>query len=172
LKTSIVRRVERLEEQFEPCDTVELPPLDYDLLIESEKAYFSKELTLLRSKARELGYGDRNNRLNWFDLGGCDPFCNEEVRMECFEVLNDDEVGIVETLREVIEKCIRLTDNLLEEEKAVVKEYNYVAFFLGNGIMMNGVEKGWWKGRTVEELGELRVRYGEIMNKHGEKVYE
>ncbi|MDH5595764.1 MAG: hypothetical protein OEY40_03505 [Candidatus Bathyarchaeota archaeon] len=58
MKASIIKRVEKLEEQFKPSDP-EPPPFDYDLLTESEEAYFSKELTLLRTKARELGYGDK-----------------------------------------------------------------------------------------------------------------
>lgn len=172
MKASIVRRVERLEQQFKPFDTVELPPLDYDLLTESERDYFSKELVLLRTKARELGYGDKNNKVGWFDLGSCDPFCNEEVRMECLEALNAEEVKIVEILNEVIEKCIRLTANLSEEEKEIVQKYNEVAVFFGNSLMMNGAAKGWWKGHTREELEELRARYEQIMAKHGEKIYE
>lgn len=172
MKASIVRRVERLEQQFKPFDTVELPPLDYDLLIESEMEYFSKEMVLLRTKARELGYGDKNNKLSWFDLGGCDPFCNEEVRMECLEALNAEEVKIVEILNEVIEKCIRLTANLSEEEKEIVKKYNEVVMFFGNSIMTKGAAKGWWKGHTKEELEEMRARYEQIMAKHGEKIYE
>ena len=68
MKASIVRRVERLEQQFKPFDTVELPPLDYDLLTESERDYFSKELVLLRTKARELGYGDKNNKVGWLGV--------------------------------------------------------------------------------------------------------
>ena len=171
MKASIVRRVEKLEDQFGQSQP-ELPSVDFDLLIEGEAAYFSKEMVLLRTKARELGYGDKNNKLNWFDLGGCDPFCNGEVRMECLEALNDEEVEIVETLHEIIEKCIRLTANLSEEEKEVVRKYNEVAMFFGNSLMMNGAAKGWWKGHTREELEELRARYEQIMAKHGEKVYE
>jgi hypothetical protein len=99
LKASIVKRIEKLEEQFKPSEP-ELPPFDYDLLIES--AYFSKQLTLLRTKARELGYGDKNNKVSWFDLRGYDPSSNEEVRMECLEALNDEERKVIETLQSTL----------------------------------------------------------------------
>jgi len=172
LKASIIKRIEKLEEQFKPCTDPELPPFDFDLLIESESAYFSKELVLLRTKARELGYGDKNNKVSWFDLGGYDPFINEEVRMECLEALNDEERLVVETLYKVIEKCVRLTANLSEEEKTIVKIYNDVVMFFGNSLTMKGAEKGWWKGHTREELEELRVLYKQIMAKNGERIYE
>jgi len=171
LKVSVIKRVERLEEQVKPLEP-ELPPIDFDLLIESESAYFSKRMVLLRTKARELGYGDRDNKVSWFDLGVFDPVCNEEVEMECLEALNDEERQIIETLHLIIEKCIRLTANLSEEEKAVVKKYNNVVTFFGNSLMMNGAEKGWWKGHTKEELEELRVLYEQIMAKYGETIYE
>jgi hypothetical protein len=118
LKASIIKRIEKLEEQFGPPEP-QLPPVDFDLLIENERAYFSKRMVLLRTKARELGYGDRNNKVSWFDLRGCDPVSNEEVEMECLEALNEEERQVLETLHEIIEKCIRLTANLSEEEKAV-----------------------------------------------------
>jgi len=66
LKASVIKRIERLEEQLKPCEP-ELPPFDFDLLIESEKAYFSKQMVVLRTRARELGYGDKNNKVSWFD---------------------------------------------------------------------------------------------------------
>jgi len=72
----------------------------------------------------------------------------------------------------IIEKCIRLTANLSEEEKAVVKRYNRVVTFFGNSLMMNNAEKGWSKGHTKEELIELRSLYEQIMAKHGERIYE
>jgi len=168
---SIIKRIEKLEEQYKPCEP-ELPSIDFDLLIKSESEYFSKETVLLRTKARELGYGDKNNKVSWFDLGGYDPAFNEEVRRECLEALNDGEVKIVETLYEIVEKCIRLTANLSEQEKEAVKKFNEVAMFFGNSIMMRGAEKGWWKGYTKEELDELRARYEQIMAEHGEKTYE
>ena len=171
MKASIVKRVEKLEEQVKPVEP-ELPPFDFDLLIESESAYFSKRMVMLRTKARELGYGDRNNKVSWFDLGGFNPVCNEEVEMECLEALSDEERKVIETLHLIIEKCIRLTANLSEEEKAVVKRYNRVVTFFGNSLMMNNAEKGWSKGHTKEELIELRVLYEQIMAKHGERIYE
>lgn len=171
MKASIIKRIEKLEGQFEPPPP-ELPPVDLDLLIKSESEYFSKQMVLLRTKARELGYGDRNNKVGWFDLQDYDPVCNEEVRMECLEALNDEEVQIIETLHKIIEKCIRLTANLSEEEKVIVKRYNDAVMFFGNSLMMNGAENGWCKGYTQEELEELRVRYEQIMTKLREKVYE
>lgn len=171
LKASIIKRIERLEEQLKPGDP-ELPPMDFDLLIESERVYISKEMVLLRTKARELGYGDRNNKVSWFDLGGYDPSINEEVRRECSEALNDEEKKIVGTLHKIIEKCIRLTASLSEEEKAVIRGYNDVVRFFGSDMMMNGAEKGWWKGYTEEERQELRVLYEQVMAKYGERIYE
>jgi len=171
LKASVLRRIEKLEEQIKPLDP-ELPPFDYDLLIESESDYFSKQMDLLRTKARELGYGDKNNKLGWFDLRGCDPVSNDEVRTECLESLDDEERQVIETFYKVIEKCIRLTANLSEEEKAVVKKYNRAVTFFGNSSMMNLAKRGGMKGYTKEELAELRVQYEQIMAKHGEKIYE
>jgi len=88
------------------------------------------------------------------------------------EALNDEEVQIIETLPKIIEKCIRLTANLSEEEKVIVKRYNDAVMFFGNSLMMKGAENGWCKGYTKEELEELRVRYEQVMAKHGEKIYE
>ena len=171
MKASVIKRIERLEEQLKPCEP-ELPPFDYDLLIESERDYFSKEMVLLRTKARELGYGDKNNKVSWFDLGGFDPVINDEVRMECLEALNDEERRVIETFYEVIVKCIRLTAKLSEEEKAIVKRYNRVVTFFGNSLMMNLAKRGGMKGYTREELSDLRVQYEQIMAKHGERIYE
>ncbi|MDH5266185.1 MAG: hypothetical protein OEW62_00750 [Candidatus Bathyarchaeota archaeon] len=170
MKASIIKRIEKLEEQFKPCEP-ELPPVDLDLLIKSESEYFSKQMVLLRTKARELGYGDKNNKVGWFDLGSCDPVCNEEVRMECLEALNDEEVQIIETLHKIIEKCIRLTALLTEDEKEAIKQYNYMTVYLRYG----------WTGRyddceapsyTQDEYEEARLLYEQIMAKHGEKIYE
>lgn len=171
MKASIIRRIEKLEEQFKPS-TPELPPFGFDLLIESEKAYFSKEMVLLRTKARELGYGDKDNKVGWFDLGGYDPIFNEEIRMECLEAVNDEERQIIETLHEIVEKCFSLTANLSEEEKAIVKRYNRVVTFFGNSLMMNVAKHDPSKGHTKEELAELRFLYEQIMAKHGERIYE
>ena len=171
MKASVIKRIERLEEQLKPCEP-ELPPFDFDLLIESEKAYFSKQMVVLRTRARELGYGDKNNKVSWFDLGGFDPVSNDEVRMECLEALNDEEREVVETFYEVIEKCIRLTAKLPEEEKAIVKRYNRVVTFFGNSLMMNIAKHDPSKGHTKEELAQLRVQYEQIMAKHGERIYE
>lgn len=171
MKASIIKRLEKLEEQIGPSEP-ELPPVDFELLIESESEFFSKRMDLLRTKARELGYGDKNNKSSWFDLRGCDPVSNEEVEMECLEALNEEERLVIETLYEIIEKCIRLTVNLSAEEKAIVKRYNRVVRFFGSDLMMKGAEKGWWDGHTREELEELRARYEGIMTEHGERIYE
>ena len=57
MRTSVIRRIKQLEVQLKPHDP-ELPSVDFDLLVESEQAYFSREMRLLRTKARKLGYGD------------------------------------------------------------------------------------------------------------------
>lgn len=171
MKTSIIKRVERLEEQIHPSDP-ELPPFDFDLLVESENAYFSKHMDVLRTQARELGYGDKNNKVSWLDLGSCDPVSNDKVREECLEALNDERKRVIETLHLVIEKCLRLTAKLSDEEKLAVKKYNDVAGFFGSSMLMNHAEKGWIPGHTREELTELRSSYEQIMQKYGETIYE
>ena len=171
LKASVIRRIERLEGRIHPAEP-ELPPIDLGLLIESESAYFSKVSDLLRNKARELGYGDKNNKVSWFDLGRCDPLFNAEVEEECLQAMNDDEKKIIETFHGIIRKCLRLTVKLSDDEKLVIKKYNEVVMFFGSSIMMDGAQKGWLKGHTREELVELRSRYEEIMRKYGEPIYE
>ena len=171
MKASIIKRLERLEAQIGSPEP-EFPAVDFELLIESEDAYFSKRMDLLRTKARELGYGDKNNKVSWFDLRGCDPVSNAEVEMECLEALNDEERRVIETLYAIIEKCIRLTANLSAEEKAIVKRYNKVVRFFGSNLLMKGAEQGWWDSHTKEELAELRARYDGIMAEHGERIYE
>jgi len=37
---------------------------------------------MLRTKARELGYGDRNNKVSWFDLGG---FASDHREVHSFD---------------------------------------------------------------------------------------
>lgn len=170
MKESIIKRIEKLEEQFGRPEP-ELPPVDFDLLIECESDYFSKRMVVLRTKARELGYGDKNNKVSWFDLGGYDPVSNDEVEMECLEALDDEERQVIGTLDRVIEKCIRLTAVLTDEEKEAVKEYNHMVIFLKYG----------WRGRfmdckapdyTTEEFEEAKQLYTQIMAKYGEKTYE
>jgi hypothetical protein len=171
LRTSVIRRIERLEVQLKPLDP-ELPSVDFDLLVESEQAYFSREMRLLRTKARELCYGDgpeaNLHSFGWFDLGDYDPVINDKVRMECLEALDEEERRIVETLGEIIGKALRLTALLSEEEKEQIKKYNDVARFFGSDLMMDGTKKGY----TEQELAELRFQYDQIMAKYGEKTYE
>jgi hypothetical protein len=167
LKASIVRRVEGLEERLKPCEA-ELPPVDFGLLIESEYEYFSRQMTVLRTKARELGYGDKNNKVSWFDLRGCDPVFDDEIREECLRALNADEQRVMETFYDVVEKVIRLTAVLSEEEKADVKKYNGVVLGLGNSLIRRCDPDAY----TVEKLNQARLRYEEIMAKYGEAIYE
>ena len=171
MRTSVIRRIERLEVQLKPLDP-ELPSVDFDLLVESEQAYFSREMRLLRTKARELGYGDgpegNIHNVGWFDLGDYDPVINRKVKMECLKVLDEEERGIVETLREILGKALRLTELLSEEEKQQIKKYNEVARFFGSDLLMDGTKKGY----TEQELAELRFQYDQIMAKYGEKTYE
>jgi hypothetical protein len=171
LRTSIIRRIERLEVQLKPLDP-ELPSVDFDLLVESEQAYFSREMRLLRTKARELGYGDGSeanlHSVGWFDLGDYDPVINDKVQMECLEALDDEERGVVETLREIVWKVLRLTEVLSEEEKGVIRKFNEVARFLGSDLLMDGTKKGY----TEQEFADLGFQYDQIMAKYGEKTYE
>jgi len=175
LRTSIVKRVEKLETQIEPLEP-KVPPLDLDLLTAAEHSYFSKEMRLLRTKARELGYGDGpegNVRcLGWFDLGDYDPVSNEQVRRECFEALNEKEIEIIETLGKIIEKGFRLTEVLSEEEKIQIKKYNEVVRFFGNNLVMELAKKGKIEGFTEQDLIDSRLQYGKIMAKYGEKNFE
>jgi hypothetical protein len=167
LKASVLKRVEELEERLKPLGE-EVPPVDFGLLIESENEYFSRQMRVLRLKARELGYGDKNNTVSWFDLRGCDPVSNDEVREECLAALNADESRVIETFHKVIEKLIRVTAVLSDEEKEDVKRYNDVA------RRVQGLTS---KGLAVEdclekELRQARRRYEEIMAKYGEEIYE
>ena len=156
---------------MKPLDP-ELPSVDFDLLVESEQAYFSREMRLLRTKARELGYGDgpeaNLHSVGWFDLGDYDPVINDEVQMECLEALDEEERQIVETLGKVVEKALRLTEVLSEDEKAKVRQFNAVARFFDSDLLMDGTKKGC----TEQEFAELRFQYDQIMAKYGEKTIE
>ena len=154
----------------------ELPSVDFDLLVESEQAYFSREMRLLRTKARELGYGDgpeaNLHSVGWFDLGDFDPVINRKVKMECLEALDEEERQIVETLGAIIGKALRLTKVLSEEEKALIRKFNDAARFFGSDLLMNGAKKEWRKDYTEQELAELRFQYDQIMDKYGEQTFE
>jgi len=166
LKASIVRRIERLEEKLK-SPGMELPPFDYDLLIESEKEYFSRVMRVLRFKARELGYGDKDNNVSWFDLRGCDPVFDDEVRAECLAALSGEEANVIETLNKVVEKGIRLTAVLSDGEKADVKRYNGVVMYFQNSLIRSSRPDAY----TFEDLDQVKRRYEEIMAKHGEEIY-
>ena len=146
--------------------------MDFGLLVESEQAYFSREMRLLRTKARELGYGDgpeaNIHSFGWFDLGDYDPVINDKVRMECLEALDENEREIVETLGKVVEKALRLTAILSEEEKGVIRKFNEMARFFDSNLLMDGTKRRC----TQQEIVELRLSYDRIMDKYGEKVFE
>lgn len=171
MRTSVIRRIERLEVQLKPLDP-ELPSVDFGLLVESEHAYFSREMRLLRTKARELGYGDgpeaNLHSVGWFDLGDYDPVINDEVRMECLEALDEEERRIVETLGAIIGKALRLTAILSEDEKAKIRQFNALARFFDSNLLMDGTKKGY----TEQEFAELGFQYDQIMAKYGEKTIE
>lgn len=171
MRTSVIRRIEKLEVQLKPLDP-ELPSVDFDLLVESEQAYFSREMRLLRTKARELGYGEgpeaNLHSVGWFDLGDYDPVINDKVWMECLKALDREERGVIETLREIVWKALRLTEVLSEEEKGLIRKFNEVKRFLGSDLLMDGTKKGC----TEQDLAELRFQYDQIMAKYGEKTIE
>jgi hypothetical protein len=167
LKASVLKRINELEARLKPLGE-ELPPVDFGLLIESENEYFSRQMTVLRLKARELGYGDKNNTVSWFDLRGCDPVSNDEVREECLAALNADERRVIETFHKIIEKLIRVTAVLSDEEKADVKRYNDVARRI-QGLTSKGFAL---EDCAEEELKRARRRYEEVMAKYGEEIYE
>ena len=156
---------------MKPLDP-ELPSVDFGLLVESEQAYFSREMRLLRTKARELGYGDgpedNIHSVGWFDLGDYDPVINDEVRMECLEALEQKERQVVETMGKIVEKALRLTAILSEEEKGVIRKFNEVKRFVGSDLLMDGTKRRC----TQQELAELRFQYDQIMAKYGEKTIE
>jgi hypothetical protein len=168
LKTAVLKRIEALEARFKPSEQPELPPFEFDLLTKCEQKYFSLRLNVLRLKARELGYGDKNNNLSWFDLGSCDPICNEEVEAECMAALNAEEMKIIETLSTVIEKGIRITAALSDEEKAEVRRYNEIVLFFQNSMIRGSNPDRY----CHEDLLAARRRYEEIMVEHGEAIYE
>ena len=167
LKASVLKRIEELEARLKPLED-ELLPVDFGLLVESENEYFSRQMTVLRLKARELGYGDKNNTVSWFDLRGFDPVSNDEVREECLAALNVDESRVIETFHKVIEKLIRVTAVLSDEEKEDVKRYNDVAKRI-QGLTSKGFAL---EDCVEEELKQARRRYEEIMAKYGEEIYE
>ena len=157
MRASVLRRVERLETCFE-SHNVNVRCVDFGVLVDSELSYFSKYMEILRSKARDLGYGDgvKGNFRNvgWFDLADFDPMINEDVKLECFEALNEEEASIIEIFREVIGKALRLSEALSEEEKRMIREYNEALDHPSN------------------TLANLQREYSQIMVKHGEKVFE
>jgi hypothetical protein len=113
-------------------------------------------MRVLRLKARTLGYGNDVNMhsVGWFDLGNFDPMINDEVKGECFEALNSEERAVIETLSEIMGKCLRLTKVLSEDEKCVIRAFNEI--FRQSG----------------KELPDLQLQYNQIMEKYGEKVFE
>jgi hypothetical protein len=171
LRISVIRRIERLEVQLKPL-APRLPQVDFGLLVESEQAYFSREMMLLRTKARELGYGDgpeaNLHGVGWFDLGDYDPVINDQARRECLEALDEKERQIVETLGNVVKKALRLTAILSEEEKCVIRKFNDAKRFLGSNLLMDGTKRRY----TQQDIVELRLSYDQIMDKYGEKVFE
>jgi hypothetical protein len=167
LKAAVVKRLEALEARLKPSQR-ELPHVEFDLLTASEQEYFSLRMRVLRLKARELGYGDRNNKVSWFDLKGCDPVWDEEVRTECLAALNEEEAKVIETFRKVTEKCVRLTAALSEEEKADVRRYNDIDLVFQRQSMRESDSNRY----SEEDLAEARRRYEQIMVKHGELIYE
>ena len=169
MNISVIRRIEHLEVQLKPSDP-KLPPADFDLLIDNELAYFSRVMTLLRTKSRELGYGDgpeaNLHSVGWFDLGDYDPMINRKVRAECYESLDNEEQKVVETFSSVIGKCLRLTSTLSDQEKDVVRRFNEAKRFFRNNL------PGTKKEVTEEKLAKLGFQYNQIMKKHGEIVFE
>lgn len=167
MRASIVRRVEVLEARLKPSEP-ELPLLDFGLLTEREKECFSLEMRVLRLKARQLGYGDKNNKVSWFDLRGCDPVFNEYVRAECLAALSVEEARVLETSSRIAEKGFRLTAVLSDEEKTDVRLYNDVVLFFENSMVRGSRPDAY----GPEDLARARRRYEEIMARHGESVYE
>ena len=157
MRASILRRIKKLETSFESFDA-ELLELDSSLLLDSERSYFSREMKILRLKARKLGYGDgpeaNIHDVGWFDLGNFDPMINDDVKVECLKALDERERGVMETLREIGLKALHLTEALSEEEKNLIREYNKALRHSSN------------------DHADLRSRYKQVMTKHGEKVFE
>ena len=167
MKVSIMKRVGVLEERLKPSEP-DLPPFDFGLLTACEEEYFSLEMTVLRLKARELGYGDRNNKFSWSDFRGCDPVVDEDVRAECLAALNAEEAMVIETSDKIAEKCFRLTAMLSEEEKKEVRTYNGVVLYFQNSLVRNCSLNVY----RAEDLSRARQRYEEIMARHGETIFE
>ena len=84
------------------------------------------------------------------------------------EALDEKERQVVETLGKVVDKAVRLTAILSEEEKGVIRKFNDAKRFLGSDLWMDGT-----KGRYIQQdIVELRLSYDLIMDKYGEKVFE
>jgi hypothetical protein len=132
--------------------------VDSGLLLDSELSYFSKYMKVLRLKAQEIGYGNGTggniHDVGWFDLGNYDPMINDEVKIECLRALNPEESRVIVILHEIIEKAVRLTKNLSDEEKRTIREYKEAVH------------------QSTSDLADLRHGYRQIMVKHGEKVFE
>jgi len=167
----IQRRVEKLEILLLTEESKDEDPIvDYKLFTEKEKD-ISDTIHLFHDIAVRLGHGE---------LRACqyripyesDPNSNEEAREEAICNATPEEIMRIELEGEIWQKWIHLTPLLTEEEKAAIKEYNKAMNFFGSSLMMNGAEKGWWKGYSEEELDKLRAEYEEIMAKYGEKSYE
>ncbi|TRZ49004.1 MAG: GNAT family N-acetyltransferase [Dehalococcoidia bacterium] len=47
--------------------------------------------------------------VGWFDLGNFDPVINNDVNVECLKAINDEEIGVLETLREIGLNALHLT---------------------------------------------------------------
>lgn len=167
MKAAVVKRIEALEGRLKSAE-LDLPPVEFDLLTACEQEYFSLWMRVLRLKARELGYGDKDNKVSWFDLRGCDPVNSEDIRAECMAALNAEEAKVIETFQAVAEKCVRLTAVLSNEEKADVRRYNEVVLFFQNSSIRNADPNRF----CGEDLARARGRYKEIMVEHGEVVYE
>jgi len=170
LRASIVRRIEKLETCFEPLNP-QFPQVDSSLLLDSELSYFSQEMRILRLKAREIGYGDgvegNIHNVGWFDLGNFDPMINDEVKLECLKALNEDGRRVMETLREIMLKAVRLTEALSEEEKSLIRDYNEALWHSSEDLAVDGAKRF-----TDKDLADLRLGYNQIMVKYGEKVFE
>jgi hypothetical protein len=170
---TIRRRLQRLEEAFVIEIRSEIPEIDCDLFTVSEKEYFSRELEVLRIKARELGYGagpeGNIDNVGWFDLGLDDPVMNEDVRIKCLNALSPSDQEIIDTHNEIVLNNLRLKEKMTAEDRESIKQHNDLDRYFRYGFDKHG----WVKERhTGEELETLQLLYRQIMAKYGEKAYE
>lgn len=118
-----------------------------------------------------LGYGRFMNGRHCFDRSA-DPYLNDEIMERCFAAATGEEIERLDLQAAIYEKNKRLTVNLTDEEKDLIKRHNHIVMFFNNSIMQAVAKQGYSKGHTKDELEEAKLLYRQLMAKYGEQIYE